>query len=628
MHPSETHRTQRGSFRSSHGRRVQASVHGLAAVVFFAAFHGFAQTVPWSVRTADTLIAHAAQSGDQSAAKEWPIETGLELEGLSAAWYNTANGDYFRFVRKTVDAYLDAHSSGPDPKPLLAAENDPLLADQILLLYRVTLAPKYFDTASTIEHQFAAHCLDTSVDAPAPGSPKELPKVPCNAQPFLAEYASVFHQPQDFASITRSLTSWEERVAPSPSSRSAASDLGDRPSSAPWLAVAVVDSLPNYPEEDPGHAELIALFNRLATAAVRQQNRQTGLFEGRPEGESHSPHPLSISTSCLLVYALEKGIRLGYLPGRYAVPAHRAWQGILHASVRLDEKGSIVLSPPSTKLPSSAAAPYHAGTKEWGAFLLAATEEDHESTATLGHGATVTLDAWYNSQRRKNAAGQVDDFHYKWTDWSDSGYSLLGHIFRGFGANTATLPSEPTQEKLAKSQFYIIASPDIPVKNPDPHYMTNQDAGEIAAWVKQGGVLILFENDPPNADIAHLNLLADRFGIHFDDVLHHHILGEQVEDGRIPVPADGNLFQHAHTIYMKDTCAISLREPAVALLRDRGDIVMATTKFGRGTVFAVVDPWLYNEYTDGRKNPLIYNQFDNFAAGKELVQWLLQQRIH
>jgi unsaturated rhamnogalacturonyl hydrolase len=55
---------------------------------------------------------------------------------------------------------------------------------------------------------------------------------------------------------------------------------------------------------------------------------------------------------------------------------------------------------------------------------------------------------------------------------------------------------------------------------------------------------------------------------------------------------------------------------------------MATTKFGRGTVFAVVDPWLYNEYTDGRKNPLIYNQFDNFAAGKELVQWLLQQRIH
>jgi unsaturated rhamnogalacturonyl hydrolase len=52
---------------------------------------------------------------------------------------------------------------------------------------------------------------------------------------------------------------------------------------------------------------------------------------------------------------------------------------------------------------------------------------------------------------------------------------------------------------------------------------------------------------------------------------------------------------------------------------------MATTTFGRGTVFAAVDPWLYNEYTDGRKNPQIYSQFDNFAGGNELVKWLLEQ---
>jgi unsaturated rhamnogalacturonyl hydrolase len=55
---------------------------------------------------------------------------------------------------------------------------------------------------------------------------------------------------------------------------------------------------------------------------------------------------------------------------------------------------------------------------------------------------------------------------------------------------------------------------------------------------------------------------------------------------------------------------------------------MATAKYGRGTVFAAVDPWLYNEYTDGRKNPRIYNQFDNYSGGKELVQWLLQQHPH
>jgi len=73
---------------------------------------------------------------------------------------------------------------------------------------------------------------------------------------------------------------------------------------------------------------------------------------------------------------------------------------------------------------------------------------------------------------------------------------------------------------------------------------------------------------------------------------------------------------------MKDTCAISLSGPAVALLRDRGDVVMASTRYGRGAVFAAVDPWLYNEYTDGRKLPARY---DNYAAGKEFVRWILEQ---
>ena len=49
---------------------------------------------------------------------------------------------------------------------------------------------------------------------------------------------------------------------------------------------------------------------------------------------------------------------------------------------------------------------------------------------------------------------------------------------------------------------------------------------------------------------------------------------------------------------------------------------MATAKYGKGTIFATVDPWLYNEYTDGRKLPAGY---DNYTGGKELVRWILAQ---
>jgi unsaturated rhamnogalacturonyl hydrolase len=178
-------------------------------------------------------------------------------------------------------------------------------------------------------------------------------------------------------------------------------------------------------------------------------------------------------------------------------------------------------------------------------------------------------------------------------------------------------------DRLKGAQFYIIVSPDNPAKNPQPHYVQPQDAEQVVEWVKQGGVLILMENDPANADIEHLDLIADRFGIHFDDVLQRHIIGDQFAPGYIPVSGSSSpIFHHSHTLYMKDTCGISLRAPAKAMLKDKAGIVMATAQYGRGTVFAVVDPWLYNEYTDHRK---ALPQQDNYAAGKEFVTWLLKQ---
>ncbi len=240
-------------------------------------------------------------------------------------------------------------------------------------------------------------------------------------------------------------------------------------------------------------------------------------------------------------------------------------------------------------------------------------------------GNTVFVDAWFNSQQRINAAGVSESYHYKWNDKTDSGFSLLGEVFRNDGVATETLASEPTLASLQAAQLYIIASPDIPAKNPHPHYMNASDAAQIAEWVHQGGVLVMMENDPANADIEHFNLLADRFGIHFNPVLSHHVIGSNYAMGRMRISGKGPVFHQPHTIFMKDTCTISLQSPAVAVLRDRGDIIMATTKYGKGTVFAVADPWLYNEYTDGHKLPA---EYDNLAAGKELVHWLIEQAPH
>jgi unsaturated rhamnogalacturonyl hydrolase len=550
-----------------------------------------AQIQPVSERIAQALL----QSPNQAT---WDEETGTKLEGLDAEWYNTANGDYFHYVKRTVDSYLDARQSAPAQVQPNAPMADAMFGRRLLRLYRVTLAVRYYDAATELRSQVAASC-DIHSTPPQPSHADRAGSAKlCVAEPFLAEYASVFHAPQDFEAITRDFLQWEVANHQHPA---ATTDLGSdaRSNDDARLATALVDSLPYYPPDDPGRNQLMAVLDRIASALTKQQDGGSGAFYSISDGTAASRRPVQPRAASLYIYAFLQGVRCGYLPDRYSKAAERAWNNLQKDTNDANVRG---------------------------ALLLAATEIELAPIATRAEGQKITVDAWFNSQQRKNAAGQMEYFHYKWSDFSDSGYSLLGHMFQSYGMSTDTLYSAPTRENLRKAQFYLIVSPDIPVKNPNPHYMTDEDAEEVASWVHDGGVLILMENDPPNADILHLNLLADRFGIHFNAVLSHHILGEQVENGTMSVHPDGHFFHEAHTLYMKDTCSISLHDTASALLSDRGEVVMATAKYGRGTVYAAVDPWVYNEYTDGRKDAKIYGHFDNFAGGRELVRWLVEQR--
>jgi unsaturated rhamnogalacturonyl hydrolase len=242
--------------------------------------------------------------------------------------------------------------------------------------------------------------------------------------------------------------------------------------------------------------------------------------------------------------------------------------------------------------------------------------------AKLGRGLTVIVDGWFNSQQRADAFGQQSYFHYKWNTWDQPGYSLFGHIFRNFGAQTGELDAAPTAANLRGAQIYLIASPDNAAKNAHPHYASAEDATQIANWVRAGDVLMIMENDTSYADLDHFNAVSEKFGIHFNSVLRKHVIGTNWDQGKIVIDGTGPIFHHPHTLFVKDVCTISVHAPAKAVLTDNGDILMATAKYGKGTVYAMVDPWLYNEYTDGRKLP---PEYDNFAAGNELVRWVLQQ---
>ena len=537
-------------------------VAGLAVALFASAAH--AESAPWSERIANSLLLpHPTTQPAEGAPAAFEAETGFVLQGLETEWYNTANGDYYRRAKEMVDAVLPAHDgSGSADQPGDAAGQ---LGRQLLLFYRVTLRENYYHAAEKLRRQLAASCGISAAE----GQPVQVGNHPakriCTAEPFLAEFASVFDKPQDFAALTKDFLAWDFQSNPRSSGHAEQLSGAEAATSEAELSAALVDSLVYYPRNDPGRVQLVAILNRIASHTENELNKI---------GNSSIHRIVSPSSACLYVYALLKGARLGFLPAQFTIVAERAWNRIVKDCVRVNASGAIGLGPAladdsghKTTLQSGASSSWAGEQYGIGALLMAATEVDLAPTASDARGQMVMIDSWYNSQQRKNAADQMEYFHYKWSDISDSGYSLLGSMFQSRGASLETLTAAPTRDKLRNARFYIIVSPDIPVKNPNPHYMNEQDAAEIAAWVHEGGVLILMENDPPNADITHLNLLSDRFGLHFDDVLKHHIIGEQVEDGRISVEAGGPLFQQAHTLYMKDTCVISVRGAATVSRR-------------------------------------------------------------
>lgn len=238
---------------------------------------------------------------------------------------------------------------------------------------------------------------------------------------------------------------------------------------------------------------------------------------------------------------------------------------------------------------------------------------------------TVTVDNYFNKETRKTSSGDTESYHYLWTDTTMSGFSIFGEKFKVNGASSlATLHEAPTLENLKNTAIYIIVDPDHTADSPAPNYMDNRSAVAIESWVRSGGVLLLLANDKDNADLDHLNILTRRFGFTFtNDIILKVRDDAHFDDGGVSVAGIG-LFKSAKYIFIKNASAIAIKgSRAVPVLKTKdGKNVMVSVKHGKGAVLAVGDPWLYNEYTNGR----LPAKFDNDKAAADVVQWLLAQR--
>lgn len=226
------------------------------------------------------------------------------------------------------------------------------------------------------------------------------------------------------------------------------------------------------------------------------------------------------------------------------------------------------------------------------------------------------LDNWYN---RETNAKTGQPFHYLWEDKENSGYSRWGGIFTDRGASLA-LVGKPGAASLDKIDIYVIVDPDTTTESKNPNYIHPEEAKLIARWVKRGGVLAVLANDAPNCEFTHLNGLTSQFGITFNHVTLHPVTGTNWEMGASKNLPPHPLFKGVSKIYIKEVSSLNLKGKACPILTENGNVLIAESRYGKGYVFAIGDPWIYNEYIDhDRLTP----DFDNRKAAENLTDLLI-----
>lgn len=577
----------------------------------------------------------------------WNYEIGVVLTGFDRLWRRTGNPAYLQYTKTVIDHFLDKEGR------IRTYQMDEFNIDnippgrQLLNLYEVYKDKKYLNAAQTLKYQLDWQPRNKE------GGYWHKHRYPYQmwldglymGQPFRTEYLLLTGNDSEWDDVANQFI-WMAKGArdektglmyhafdESRVQRWANPQTGRSPEfwsrAMGWYMIGLVDVLEKFPQGHPKRRQLIQIFEDLSRALIAFQDPASKTWWQVTDKGGQKGNYLESSGSSMFVAAMLKGIRLGLLPLDLKPNAVAAYEGILKEFVSKDANGAYHLNR-AVSGAGLGGSPYRDGSYEYyvkepkrdddlkaiGPFMQAAIEYEYTRQTPIGKGKKVLLDRYFNNEYRDGKR-----FHYTWDDVHDSGFSWLGEVFKYHGAALTNLDIAPTPENLKGANVYIIVDPDHKKDNPKPNPLAAQDCATIENWVNNGGTLILLANDTTNADVAGANNLAQLFGIRFTMKNINFVKNDNYPDGMVIADKDNGVFTPGSKYYIKEVVTLELKKGAKKVASAGSDVVVASAEHGKGRVLVVGDPWLYNEYVNGRKLPV---DFDNYNALVELVRWALK----
>ena len=625
----------------------------ILALVLIASVSAFAQTAknaPISQKLADTAM-NRIWVGDGTPPgipRRWTYDQAVILRGIETVWYATGDPKYFKFMKSGMDFWFDKNGT------LANYDLDEYNIDHItpgraiITLYRVTNDEKYKKAAELIRSQLKSHPRTKE------GGFWHKKIYPWQmwldglymGEPFYGEYSQIWNE-DNWTDIANQFV-WMEKHSRDPKTgllyhgwdeskeqKWANKQTGLSPHvwarAMGWYAMALADILDYFPKNHPRRAEIVAIFNREAEAIAKYQDKE-GLWWDIVDMPNKGKNYQESSAAAMFVYALAKGVRQGNLPEKYLDTARKGWTGVKKKFINEKADGTVDWEG-TVSVSGLGGNPYRDGSFDYymsekvitndpkglGAAIQVAVEMEALEKGRIGAGKVVMLDDYFNHEVKPDATV----WHYKWTEKNHGGFYAFGEQFKSYGATLDMLSAAPTAANLKNASVYIIVDPDTEKETPKPNFISDADAKNIADWVKAGGVLLMLGNDFGNAEFDNWNKLAAKFGLEFNKNSLLRVQNDQYEQGRVTVPAGNPIFKTARDLYLKEISTLKIsNKNARTILSLNNEPIMATVKHGKGVVFALGDPWLYNEYVDGRK---MNGLFQNMQAAQELSWWLLSQ---
>jgi unsaturated rhamnogalacturonyl hydrolase len=311
----------------------------------------------WARRMADSVLRRAPLLPEK-----WAYEHGVVLKGIESVGRQTGQVEYYEYIQKNLDVFITPDGGirtyHPEVYNLDHLNNGKLL----LWLERQTGELRYRKAAYLLRSQ-----LQTQPRTKSGGFwhkriyPHQMWLDGLYmGMPFYAEFAKRFNEPEAFADIALQFRVIE-RQAKDPrtglfyhgwdeSKEQSWADpvTGCSPSfwgrAMGWLVMALVDVLDYYPAALPERAEILRIFQECMKALTKVQDSASGVWyqvldQGRRPGNYQEA-----SASCMFLYAIAKGIRMGYLESMFREIAGKAYAGIIKNFVRVTPTGLVDLT--------------------------------------------------------------------------------------------------------------------------------------------------------------------------------------------------------------------------------------------------------------------------------------------